>query len=482
MPVESSATQSAPLPLPLSELERVAGELKELNQAQAKTKAAETPEIERLKAQVELQQKQIDVLLRMARVLADQMKKGGIVGASEKLEEQIATQEARIQRGALRDQEQARAHDELLERLDSETKSTRRLPSTLKELFLPTRTNESPLAIYGMLSQEYDAFAQQNNTFRPPTIQLHPYILLNERWLMSANLIFLSSSLQICRMQAECFINDHLTFVGGRFYSPIGFYTERLRLDWVQKTPDPPLMFNQVYPNNLFFDGLQLRGSRYLFDSPVKMEYVGFVANGLSVAGSNLSPRVYSDLSNFTDTTNDVNGQKAWGGRVGFSIPKIGFIAGLSGLANQAYDVAGHNLDLWDVDVSYHRGNWDGRFEFANMAQQTPSVPIHRQGMYAQVAYRQYNNPNPFFQKMEGVFRFDHVQFEGINIAQTGINFGGYQLLNARMPLDRNRYTWGLNYWFYPSLVGRFAVEIYDELGVPSLKNNGFIAQLAWGF
>ena len=42
-----------------------------------------------------------------------------------------------------------------------------------------------------------------------------------------------------------------------------------------------------------------------------------------------------------------------------------------------------------------------------------------------QVAYRQYDNPNPYLQKLEWVFRFDHVQFDGINLQQTGINFGG---------------------------------------------------------
>src|SRR5262249_112453 len=146
------------------------------------------------------------------------------------------------------------------------------------------------------------AFSKQNTTFIPPTIQIHPYMLLNERWMLSANLIFLSSSLQICRMQAEWFINDYLTFVAGRFYSPIGFWSERIRLDWVMKTADQPLMFNQVIPNNLYFDGLQLRGAAYLGNSPFKMEYAGFVANGLSVAGANLSPRVYSDMSNFTDS------------------------------------------------------------------------------------------------------------------------------------------------------------------------------------
>jgi hypothetical protein len=446
-------------------------------------KAGEGNEVDRLKAQLELQQKQIDVLLKMTRLIADQAKKQpGTSAAVEKLEEQAADQEARITRSAQRDQELARVYDELGEQVDASSRSTPFLPSTLRELFLPFRTTESPVALYGLVDENFYAFSQQNTSFNAPTLQLHPYVLTNERWLMSANVILLSDSLTICRMQAEYFINDYLTFVAGRFYSPIGFYTERIRLSWVQKTPDAPLMFNQVYPQNLFWDGLQLRGARYLFNSPIKAEYVGFVANGLSVPGSSLSPKVYSDLSNFTDSGLAVTGAKAYGGRVGVSIPTIGLIAGVSGLANQPYDSAGHILHLWDVDVSYHKGNWDARFELADMNQQTAAQPIHRFGFYAQLAYRQYNNPNPILQKLEYVFRFDHTQFDGINLQQTGINFGGYDNIYARMPLDRNRYTYGVNYWFTPSLALKLAIEIYDELGVPSLRDNGFIGQITWGW
>jgi hypothetical protein len=62
------------------------------------------------------------------------------------------------------------------------------------------------------------------------------------------------------------------------------------------------------------------------------------------------------------------------------------------------------------------------------------------------------------------------------------INFGGLGLDCARQPLDRNRFTYGVNYRFYPSLVLKLAIEINDELGVPSLRDNGFIGQLVWGF
>jgi hypothetical protein len=467
------------------ELARVAKELGRLTQAQSQARTGQGPEIDRLKAQLELQQKQIDVLLRMTQLLADQVKKQGAPGgAVEKLQEQAATHESRIQQGARRDQELASARDDLAERVDSESRFWTMLPATARELFLPTRTNESPLAIYGSVAQAFDAFSQQNSTFRDQTLELRPYLLLNEKFLMSANVALQQGTVQLWRAQAEWFINDSLTFVAGRFYSPIGFFSERLRLNWVIKTPDPPLMFNQVYPAQLSFDGLQLRGARYLFDWPVKLEYSGFVANGLSVPGSTLTPAIYSNLNNFTDTGNDVNGAKAWGGRVGLSVPRIGLIAGLSGLANGAYSQAGQTLNMWDVDASWHKGNWDARFELAKTDQQTPAPApsIHRFGFYAQLAYRQFDNPNPVLQKLEGVFRFDHVQFDGINIQQTGINFGGLGLNYARQPLDRNRFTIGTNYWFYPSLVLKLAIEFNDELGVPSLRDNGFLGQIVWGF
>jgi hypothetical protein len=39
------------------------------------------------------------------------------------------------------------------------------------------------------------------------------------------------------------------------------------------------------------------------------------------------------------DAFDDVNGDKAVGGRVGLSVPEWGVIVGLSGLANGAYEI-----------------------------------------------------------------------------------------------------------------------------------------------
>jgi hypothetical protein len=500
----SAATGSAPAGRAQQQgqaaLDQAARELQELSQAQARTqtqsetqtqtqpepKTGDAKEIERLKAQLELQQKQIEALLKMTQLLAEQVKKQAGTGAAvEKLEEQAAAQETSIQQGAQRDKELAQAHDAIVEQVDAATRTDPTLPPTVRELFSPFRNNESPLSIYGTVAQNFAAYSQQPSTFRDQTLELRPYLLLNEHFLMSANVALQIGTVMLYRAQVEWFLNDNWTFVAGRFYSPIGFYSERLRLNWVIKTPDPPLLFNQVYPNLLSFDGVQLRGARYVPSTPVKLEYTGFIANGLSLPGSGkLSPLIYSNLNNFTDNINDVTSAKAYGGRVGISIPDIGFIAGLSGLQNNAYATTGQDLRMWDVDANFHRGNWDMRFELVHTDQATPppAQPIHRSGLYGQVAYRPYNSTNPYFQKMEGVLRFDHVQIDGIDLKVTGINFGGNGMTYNRQPLSRNRYTIGANYWFYPSLALKLAYEIYDELGIPSLRDNGFLGQIVWGF
>jgi hypothetical protein len=100
--LEKSETKVPGNPPVQKDLDGVVRELKELRQAQPTTGGGR--EIDRLKEQVDLQQKQIDVLLKMTQLLADQLKKQPASGAAvDKLQEQVATQEASILRGAQRD-------------------------------------------------------------------------------------------------------------------------------------------------------------------------------------------------------------------------------------------------------------------------------------------------------------------------------------------------------------------------------------------
>src|SRR5262249_16226828 len=161
------------------------------------------------------------------------------------------------------------------------------------------------------------------------------------------------------------------------------------------------------------------------------------------------------------------------------SFPTIGLIAGISGLANGAYDRAEQfGLTLWDADVSWHYGNWDVRFELAQVRQQAPVIPIRRTGLYGQVAYRPYDCLHPWLQKTEAVFRYDMVRFDGIDLNATGLNFGARE----NTPIDRNRYTVGVNFYPYETLIGKFAYELNQEVHFRKLRDNGFLAQVAWGW
>jgi hypothetical protein len=437
-------------------------------------------EDDKLRKQVEAQQKQIQILEKMIKLLAEQVKKAPPPGAAvEKLQTQTAILESRQQQAAQRDKELANAIDDLRETADAEKRHWPDLPSTLRELFNPERNNESPFGVWGTFTANFTKFGGSNSEFPTPDFSPHFYLLLNEHFLLEANPDITAQTIDLESAQLDWFITDHLTLVAGRFYAPLGFFNDRLHTTWIFKTADRPLMFSQVLPEQLNINGVMLRGADYPTSWPVKLEYAAFVSNGFSLAATNPTAKDFADLANMKDAPTRVNNEKAFGGRVGLNLPTLGWIIGASGMTNGSYDRNDRfHLDIWDIDVNYHHGNWDFRFEYANTRQQAPGLPIHRQGLYAQIAYRPYHLPNGFCQKLEGVFRFDYVQFQGIDLAKTGLAFGSREAI----PVDRNRYTMGLNYYLYDSLIIKFDFEINQERRFPSLHDSGFIAQVAWGF
>src|SRR5262249_12589706 len=146
---------------------------------------------------------------------------------------------------------------------------------------------------------------------------------------------------------------------------------------------------------------------------------------------------------------------------------------------NRPYgEMAGPDINMGSIDFGFHKGNWDIRFEYADMFQRFPLAPpapdqtttdqdqtdqgppaptnqhIRRRGFYAQVAYRPYDASNPFLQNLEGVFRYSRARFRGID--PTGLDLTQFDTPVAA-PVDRDQYTFGINYYFYPSLLVKFA-------------------------
>ncbi|MFN3193875.1 MAG: hypothetical protein ACE361_25410 [Aureliella sp.] len=434
--------------------------------------------IQRLENLLEIQQEQLQTLYELTNRVAQEVEESGLpttLGDSK-----IAKLEKRLELAAFRDQEVASEIDRINESHDSFRRNlTSFIPANLKETYLPSRADQSPLVIYNTLQFNIEDFESENRDFAAPVWLPHFYLNLKDEFQVQINPLITEDKLNILSAQVDWFLTDHLTLTAGRFYSPLGFFHERLHTNWVVKTPDAPLVFEQIYPFLLSFNGLQGRGARYLGRSHYKLEYSFLTANGLSQDVENPSQFDFANLNKFRQFK-DVNNDLAFAGRVGLTNPVAGWTVGLSGLANGAYDSAGdEDLSMWNVDASFHRGNWDFRFEYANVNQQSPFGPIDRQGMYAQLAFRPRHLVHPVWSRLEYVGRLGWVDFSGIDLAQTGTDFGG----SEKIPVNRNRYSAGVNAYLQPSLITKIHYQINDERDANfRFDDDGLIAQVVWGF
>ena len=439
--------------------------------------------VQAIQHQVDIQQKQIDTLQRLMRATAtrvlDNSKKTAAAGNSAITPEQFATIAAQQHQSANRDVQVAREFDNIRERLDTIQRHGLPLPATAREHFMPTRFNESPIAHYGQLSSNFEEFADANSDFTTPVYFGRFLALLNEKLLLDVNTVISDDDFELASAQLDWYATDNLTISTGRFFAPIGFFNERLQTAWVFKTVDVPLMFNQVLPNRLAINGVSARGAFYPGISPVKFEYAFFGGNGLALNEDSPGLSDFADLQAFASPYSDNNNDKAFGGRIGISWPELGMIAGISGMSNGAYDNAGNeNLDLWGFDFSLHRGNWDYRFELIQVNQQAATGSIDRNGWYSQLAYRNQNSIHPFWSKFEFVTRIDSVDFDGIDLSQLDL----LSIRREDQPVDRHRWTLQANYYVHPSLIVKAGYEILDEHGIDEISDNGFLAQVVFGF
>jgi hypothetical protein len=495
--------RSPPSIPPSKELETTLQEIEKLRQQQ--TALQKGGQDEEQKKRVELLQKQVETLEKMVRLLAEQLKKQPAGPAVEKLETQTATLEARSTQAARRDVEMANSIDDLREHLDAKERAWPALPAQLKELFLPSGTNETPLSIYGALSVGYskilgDSITAANGVGRPATPGGFYFGEFTPDFLLKLNdWIFLEAEIAVGSTgsvsagsfgQADFFVNDWLTIIAGRFVAPIGWYNLRINNPWVNKLPadapgSAPLLWLQVLPPFSML-GVQATGSCYLGCSPIKMEYSAYVSNGL-----NLTPKMagsptineLTNLENMQNTFTFVTNEKAIGGRIGFWWPEVGLEAGFSAMYNGDYVAGGFedSIRLWAVDLNYHKGNWDFRAEYGMLHQEAMSFlanNITRQGFYAQAAYRPLDCGIRYLENFELVYRYSYVNFKGIE--PTALDLTTFST-PIDVPVRRQQNEIGINYYFSPRLILKCAYQINDEPGF-HLHDNQFFAELDWGW
>jgi hypothetical protein len=434
---------------------------------------------DRQQRQTDIQQQELKNLDEQSGLIVDEIERMG--PAIEKLQSQTDTLDSRSTQAAQRDRQLADAWDSLRDSIDSQQGNFSRLPAPLRELFVPSGTNVTPISIWNTFATQWNIFPNQRGAGQFQFEQYSPFffVQLNKRMLLSAQATFNPGFVALSQAQLDIFLNNWLTADIGYFLAPIGFWNERLDPRWINKLPDVPLVMQQVIPDGLTIQGLQFRGAKYLFGSPVKMEYSAFMSNGFGVPGTGTAAD-FANLSGLVGSTSNVNNAMAYGGRIGFWLPRRGINFGVSELVSAPYSVnSGPVYSIWQPYFNYHRGNWDFRFEYGNNYENVKTFignNIQREGLYTQVAYRNYASLHQHIQRLEYVFRFSDAIFHGINQATLPT---GSTLPTA--PIDANQYTIGINYYFYASTSLKIAYEFNSEMH-KSLENNVFMMQFATNF
>ncbi len=269
--------------------------------------------------------------------------------------------------------------------------------------------------------------------------------------------------------QISYLLNDYMTIGVGKFLNPTNYFMERLHPAWINKLPDLPLSIdggNRIQGKALL--GAQLRGGiplRMIGLSRSRIGYAFYVANGPEIQGD--GSLTFNNYSGF-------NSSKSVGGRIGL-VPLPGVDIGYGfeiGRSRDPFLSGNRDITTHVVDFNYSRvspallgqihlhGQWAWR-DIENSSGLTFDNEV--KGGYGLIAYRPSLSGLRWLMNLEGVFRFDRLN------QPNGSEF-----------YDENRYTVGMNYYFNPSTLFKFAYQFDDRMN--SRDDNALMFQAAIGF
>ena len=276
--------------------------------------------------------------------------------------------------------------------------------------------------------------------------------------------------------QLDFLVNDWLTITAGKFLSPIGQFQQAQHPPWINKLPDRPVGFVEDGGDEPLSEvGIMARGGFPI--GSTKATYAIFVGNGPRLEDAGPALEGYGG--------GDDNSDKAFGGRFSiFVIPHLevgvsAMHARIKGNEAMGGTPTSADYDMFGADAAFTRGYWDIRGEYIHghldrimtaldPADATPTaVPATTwNNFYVQAAYRLAGiTKDPVIGNFEPVVRYSQMHVDGFDDYKEGV---------------QDRWSFGLDYWFAPSVVAKIAYENRDMPMMPSV--NVFRAQVAFGF
>lgn len=267
-----------------------------------------------------------------------------------------------------------------------------------------------------------------------------------------------STSVGMEYLTLDLILNDYMALIAGKFISPLGQFRQNIHPSWINKLPSAPAGFGHDQAAPVADTGIQLRGAIPMGDSDIRANYAVYVANGpeLILEGAEIEEIATEGV------TRDQDGNKVYGGRVGFN-PIAKMEIGLSVASGKAA-IALENERSYNVlgaDFTWQWKKLDLRGEYVQQkvgALASSAAPQSWQwsSWYMQGAYKLPNN-------FEAVARYS--DYDSPHASQ-----------------DQKQWAIGLNYLFAPQVITKISYEFNDGLAGTSAAANRIRAQIAYGF
>lgn len=252
----------------------------------------------------------------------------------------------------------------------------------------------------------------------------------------------------------------------GKFIVPFGRFNKDLHPTWINKLPDRPLPFDNVFPQTYSDVGLWVSAGTDLRDG-TRLAIDAFVVNGLmGTDGASIRDLRDNDRDARTGGRDD---NKAVGGRLGLVFAPQGFELGGSIYRGGYSDDPALALDLTilGADAAFRHGELELRGELAYAVQEvspaTSPDDLKKTGFYTQVAYR-------VTPKLEPVVRFSWRNMPDDLATGLGVD-------------DRRRVSFGVSYYVSANAAVRLAYHANAEKeSALKVDNDGVVGQFTLAF
>jgi hypothetical protein len=273
-------------------------------------------------------------------------------------------------------------------------------------------------------------------------------------------------------------LNDYTAVGAGLFPVPFAMYHTHIEKAWINKVPADPLVFgdNGIAPDSAV--GLFVLGRVPVCST--LFNYGLYVGNGPALVTEDPAAAGSLNFGNY----NDINKNKAVGGRIGF-LPVAGIEMGFSMMLGTVSPSGFEDVKalLYAADFNCVqacpwvdgritlRGEWiwsnvdtatydpDGALGFGPL-----TFTNHRNGGYVEVAYRPLHTGLRPLENVEFVFRYDRLSLPS----------------DAPGGFTEDQWTPGIDYWLTPRCVLKLAY-VFDHRN-DGQEQNAFMTQCAIGF